>query len=301
MKEKASGFQRIYQQTQSMLSNLLQYLPLPILVTTLLLRHTRRPHQIKCITFDLDDTIWKCQPVIERAADVFYAYLQSNFPAIIQLYPTKTEWRHLSSTIVKENPDKKHDLTLIRKLCLERAAKQAQLNPAVVVEPAYQAFIDSRNNVSDQLFPEALNVLAAIQRQGIQMGAVSNGNAEMQDIPCLRDYFDFAVHPGTAGAKKPDMAPFQQALHLSKATVPLEMIHVGDSLISDVHAAQEFGCARSVWIKTGSVWSGTSPSLMSKEQLALGRGDVELTDLSQLLDYLVSLGVLKEEDAKGHV
>ena len=253
---------------------------------------------IKCITFDLDDTIWRCQPVIEHAADMFYTFLHAHYPEIIQLYPTKLDWRKLSATITATNPDKQHDLTLIRKICLRQAAREAHLNPDEVVEPCYTAFINARNDIVDHLFPGALQVLQTIQHHGIQMGAISNGNAVVGDIPVLSKYFDFAVNPETAGAKKPSMAPFQQALKLSCATVPTEIIHVGDSLRSDVHPAIEFGCGRVVWLKTGSTWSGTNPLQNSQEQLNKGTGDVALNDIRELIGVLENWGVFERQDKK---
>ena len=253
---------------------------------------------IKCITFDLDDTIWRCQPVIEHAADMFYTFLHAHYPEIIQLYPTKLDWRKLSATITATNPDKQHDLTLIRKICLRQAAREAHLNPDEVVEPCYTAFINARNDIVDHLFPGALQVLQTIQHHGIQMGAISNGNAVVGDIPVLSKYFDFAVNPETAGAKKPSMAPFQQALKLSCATVPTEIIHVGDSLRSDVHPAIEFGCGRVVWLKTGSTWSGTNPLQNSQEQLNKGTGDVALNDIRELPEILENWGVFERQDKK---
>ena len=125
------------------------------------------------------------------------------------------------------------------------------------------------------------------------VSAISNGNAVVGDIPVLSKYFDFAVNPQTAGAKKPSMAPFQQALKLSCATVPSEIIHVGDSLSSDVHPAIEFGCGRVVWLKTGSMWSGTNPLQNSQEQLNKGAGDVALNDIRELIGVLENWGVLE--------
>jgi HAD superfamily hydrolase (TIGR01549 family) len=273
--------------------DLLSYLSVVGIVGLILKRATStKTIDIKCITFDLDDTIWQCQPVIERAADAFYTYMRANFPKIVKLYPTKKEWRKLSAQVTKENPDKKHDLTLIRKICLKRVAIEANLNPKDVIEPCYKAFIDSRNNIEDYLFPDAISVLERIHKSGIQIGAISNGNAAIDNIPILKKYFDFAVNPETAGQKKPDMAPFKQALELSCATNSAEILHVGDSLTSDVHPAKLFGCGLTVWVKTGSVWSGTSPTLCTEEQLSKGTGDVEITSLNELIPALQKLKIL---------
>ena len=39
---------------------------------------------IRCIAFDLDDTLWDCKPVIARAEQRFYAWLQTHYPHITE-------------------------------------------------------------------------------------------------------------------------------------------------------------------------------------------------------------------------
>jgi putative hydrolase of the HAD superfamily len=199
----------------------------------------------------------------------------------------------MSARIQQENPGIKHDLTAVRQLCLKTAATEAQLDPSDVVEICHRAFLKERNNVMDHLLPGALEVLQILKEQGIQLGALSNGNAVVQDIPILCDLFDFAVNPETAGAAKPNLQPFNQSLLLSCAISPSQMIHVGDSFKSDVAPAKRFGC-RAVWVKTGSVWSGTAASLRTagtKDNEI--EADVEMESLSELPEVLRRWGVLK--------
>ena len=37
---------------------------------------------IKCVTLDLDDTLWDCAPVIEAAEATFYEWLSENYPEL---------------------------------------------------------------------------------------------------------------------------------------------------------------------------------------------------------------------------
>ena len=251
---------------------------------------------VRCITFDLDDTLWECEPVITRATKEFMTFLEKQFPAIFERYPTNRAWRELSNSVCKSGVCvNSHDLTEVRKASLRVAAVECGMDdPEVVVEEGFKAFIEARNNVEDFILPGAINILTRIRASGIVVGALSNGNADVFSIPSLAPLFDFAVSPSTAGAKKPDLSPFRLALKMAGCT-KLSMIHVGDSLHSDVWPAQAFGVYKAVWVKSGSVWSGTAPSCLSEveHKCAPGKADLEVANLPELEAKLVEWGVIK--------
>ena len=41
---------------------------------------------IKCITFDLDDTLWKIEPVITKAEIFFQKWLDANYPEVSEKF-----------------------------------------------------------------------------------------------------------------------------------------------------------------------------------------------------------------------
>ena len=49
---------------------------------------------LRCITFDLDDTLWDCEPVILRAEQRFYDWVGENFPKIAERYHMNALVKH---------------------------------------------------------------------------------------------------------------------------------------------------------------------------------------------------------------
>ena len=68
---------------------------------------------IKCITFDLDDTLWKIEPVIIEAEINFNNWLKQNYPIIAENHDSLS-LRKLMKQTALENPEIKHDLSAIR-------------------------------------------------------------------------------------------------------------------------------------------------------------------------------------------
>ena len=68
---------------------------------------------IKCITFDLDDTLWEIEPVISKAENQFYEWVKDNYPVVAENFNIEKLRKLLKQTSL-ENPLIKHDLTKIR-------------------------------------------------------------------------------------------------------------------------------------------------------------------------------------------
>ncbi|MCK5918282.1 MAG: HAD family hydrolase, partial [Cocleimonas sp.] len=68
---------------------------------------------IKCITFDLDDTLWACTPVLQRAEQICYHWLANYYPKITaryseqQLFESRQQYMHT-------HPEQTFNLTQIR-------------------------------------------------------------------------------------------------------------------------------------------------------------------------------------------
>ena len=65
---------------------------------------------IKCITFDLDDTLWEIEPVILKAEKMFYKWLEKKYPIIVEHHSIESLRKLIKQTSL-ENSDIKHDLT----------------------------------------------------------------------------------------------------------------------------------------------------------------------------------------------
>jgi putative hydrolase of the HAD superfamily len=110
-----------------------------------------------------------------------------------------------------------------------------------------------RRREAMRLFPEALDCLTDLRRQGVPLALVTNGDAVQQrdkiERHGLARYFDTMVIEGEFGVGKPDAAVYRQALG-ALGVAPTEAWMVGDHLVWDVDAPQQLGL-RGVWVDRG--------------------------------------------------
>lgn len=108
-----------------------------------------------------------------------------------------------------------------------------------------------------------------------KLGLLSNGN-NYPEYFGLADRFDFAVYAQDVGIEKPDPRTFQIAAQ--RAGCGLEqLLHVGDSLVTDVEGAQAVG-VRAVWLNRNGASNDTG--IEPDDQIA------SLTELPALLSLV---------------
>ena len=207
---------------------------------------------IRTITIDLDDTLWEILPVIQRAELRLYEWLAETYPRITAMF-TMEEMRILRDQVLREHADKLHDLTLLRRTVLTKAAAAAGYTEFRVDE-AFAVFDEVRNDV--EMFPEARPALVALGKR-FTVIAVTNGNANLEKIG-IDDLFDGHINAAMAGAAKPHRPIFDAAVQAGGASAA-ETLHVGDHPLYDVHGAREAGL-RTVWVnRNGSSWPAEFP------------------------------------------
>lgn len=225
---------------------------------------------IRCVTFDLDDTLWDCGSAISAAEGVFYAWLAESYPRITRRLEAEALANHRRAYF-KTVPELNHDVTALRKRWLEKLAQEFGYSKDLV-EPGFQLFWEHRNAV--ELFDDAKEALSRL-RSRFAVGAITNGNADVHYIG-VGHFFDFVVTSAAAGAAKPSPIIFEKAL--ARADVPAtEAVHVGDDPITDIRGAKDAGM-RTVWFNpSGAPWP-TGP-----------RPDAEISSLLQLYGVLDAL------------
>ena len=198
---------------------------------------------IRCIAFDLDDTLWECQPVIERAEQRFYAWLQSYYPKISQKYSEAELITHRMA-FMHTHPNKRHDLTYLRKQWMLQLADEVGIplkNNNRFIEDGFEVFWLARNEVT--FFDDTLDILEQLS-QRFSLGVISNGNADVHHIG-VGHLFDFTLSSESAGVAKPDPNIFHQALRLAKAEKH-ETVYVGDDAKRDILGAHGAGI-HAIW------------------------------------------------------
>lgn len=205
---------------------------------------------IRCIAFDLDDTLWACKPVIVHAEQRFYAWLHTHYPRITTAY-THEELVKKRMNYMQQYPELHYNLTRLRKEWLATLAIEHAYPAEHLVEQGFEVFWLARNEVT--FFEGALTVLEALSARFL-LGVISNGNASVHHIG-VGHLFQFVHSAAQAGVAKPHPAIFQQAL-AQVGILPHQAVYVGDDPLRDIQGAAGAGW-RTVWFNPDhQAWVG---------------------------------------------
>ena len=195
--------------------------------------------QVKLLSFDLDDTLWPCNPTILSAENAIYEFLKTNTPDITRRYSI-IQLREKRLDFLKQHPELSHDLTALRLHSLKALATEFEIDDEWV-DDAFQVFYDARQKVT--LFDDVAGALDTLQGH-FRLVAVSNGNASIEKTG-VGHWFEFSVSAADVGFMKPHPAVFETVMEKSDCSID-EVIHIGDDY-NDVLGATQAGI-RSVWL-----------------------------------------------------
>jgi len=198
------------------------------------------PYTFQAICFDLDDTLWPVQPVIQYSERVLHHWLSLHYPKIAQQFSIEQFYR-MRQHLLQQQPELKHDLAALRKLSLTVAAKQVGYSEQLV-EPAFEVFQTARHQVN--FYQDVLPALERLHRN-YALCAVTNGTAEIGRVG-LGHLFEIGLTAGQVGAAKPEPALFLAICDYLEVC-PRQVVHVGDDPICDVGGAAALGM-RTVWL-----------------------------------------------------
>ena len=204
---------------------------------------------IKCIAFDLDNTLWAVNPVIAKAEQGFYEWLNSYYPKITQKYSSEALVQNRMD-YMHTRPDSHHNLTELRKSWMRILADEVGYDHSYV-EPGFDIFWTARNEVT--FYDGALDMLEQLSKK-YSLGVITNGNADVHKIG-VGHLFDFSISSEHAGVSKPHKDIFHQAMELSDYEFH-QTVYVGDDPKRDVIGAQQVGI-KAIWYNpTMLPWPG---------------------------------------------
>jgi len=230
---------------------------------------------IKLITFDLDNTLWHTDPVIVRAEQILWDWIQRHCPPASNRFNPES-LQILKAKIAEQNPQLRHKLSQLRLEFLYQVFSVCGCKPIQAKELAQQAFAEfltARNAV--ELFPNALSMLQQLKAD-YQIIALSNGNSDLKIIG-IDHLFDGHYHAENVARAKPYDDMFVAAMKQAGVSAN-ECIHVGDHPEQDVLAAKQLG------IKT--VWANLLQQSWPQE---LKLADHEINHLDQLIAKIKQL------------
>ncbi len=227
-------------------------------------------NQIKAIFFDGDDTLWDFRSAMLSALEVTLAELRRMAGNAAAEALTVQRMTEIREAVAEEMSEATTSVEVIRHEALARTLAEVGHRSDDGAQRLYEVYTEARFGAT-RPFPGVVDVLNDLKSR-YRLGLVSNGNT-YPDRVGLDGMFDFVILAVECGIAKPDPRIFELAMGKCGCDAT-QVVHVGDSLQSDVAGAN--GCGiRSVWLNQdgGANVSGITP-------------DHEISDLRELLAFL---------------
>mmetsp|Transcript_56358 Transcript_56358/g.113080 ORF Transcript_56358/g.113080 Transcript_56358/m.113080 type:complete len:245 (+) Transcript_56358:92-826(+) len=184
---------------------------------------------LRVVCFDMDDTLWDLSRTYVRAHEAWLSFLRQvpGGSAVAEAYLDPFGWEETYDGIFRDFPGIESDFSRVRK----------------------EAWFRERNRPA--LFDDAVPVLKQIRAMGFMVGAVTETDAVLEDVPGLGGLFDFTVLSSAVGCGKSSekfyQTAVQRAAEVSGADIlPEQCVMVGDNYKKDVLVPHGVGM-RSVW------------------------------------------------------
>ena len=209
-------------------------------------------NQIKAIFFDGDDTLWDFRAAMLQALEVTLVELRrmAGNPAAEAL--TVGRMAEIREAVADELGEDTTSVEVIRREALARTLAEVGHPSAAAAQRLHEVYTDARFAATRPL-PGVADLLNDLKGRYL-LGLVSNGNTHPERVG-LGDIFSFVILAVECGIAKPDRRIFELALDQCGCDTS-QVIHVGDSLQSDVRGANGCGIC-SVWLNREGAPNGT--------------------------------------------
>ena len=198
---------------------------------------------IKAITFDVDGTLWDFDVVMRRSlhqALLELERLDADAAAMLDV----DKMIAIRDRVQRQLKGIVTDLAAIRLEGFKESLKEVGRPNDELADRLNEVYFEHRWRRA-ALFDDVLPALGRLREKYI-LGALSNGNSSLKRLG-LEEMFQFALFSQDhGGVEKPAPRLFEIALDKAGCSAE-ELLHVGDSLETDVAGAANAG-VRSVWL-----------------------------------------------------
>lgn len=231
---------------------------------------------IRAISFDGDDTLWDFQSAMLHGLGCVLGEIRRRVPGEAALALTAQHLRALRDAAEAEMPGA--TLEAIRLEGLRRAVAAAGPceEGGTLAQALFELYVQERSAALHP-YPDAEPALRALGAR-YPLAVISNGNTDVVRAG-LTLPFVLVLYAAEVGLSKPDPRIFHLACQ-RLGCAPCELLHVGDSLESDVAGAQAAG-ARAVWLNRGG-----QRAPMPSRNLSGAEPDLTVTTLLGLVPLL---------------
>jgi FMN hydrolase / 5-amino-6-(5-phospho-D-ribitylamino)uracil phosphatase len=204
-------------------------------------------NDVRAVAFDLDNTLWDVEPVLERAEARLIEWLREHCPRIPEQV-SLADMRAARARLAQAEPGRAHDVTWLRLTALEQHARDCGYSDDIGAR-AFEVFLAARNEV--EVLPDVRPGLERLAARYV-LASLSNGNADLGRIG-LDAAFALSLNARQIGAAKPDVLCFER-LARELALEPRNILYVGDDPWLDVAAARA-AHLRSGWMnRRAALW-----------------------------------------------
>jgi HAD superfamily hydrolase (TIGR01509 family) len=230
----------------------------------------KRLNKVKVLSFDGDMTLWDFQSAMKQALSYTLEALRNQYPgpATTALsVETLIAIRNRTAVHLKASTN---NLEEIRYHALRNTLQHIGIDNDAFAYLLYELYLKHRFE-DIQLYPDVQPALVTLKHKYV-LCLCSNGNSYPGRCG-LPNIFDFSIFAQDVGVEKPDIRMFQEVYRQTHCT-PEALLHIGDSLTSDVYGAQKAG-AIAAWLNRNCILNDTDI-----------RPDIELHSLSDLVEIL---------------
>lgn len=208
--------------------------------------------RIGAISLDGDMTLWDFIKVMRHSLSIALAELRRRVPSQAGADLTIDKMVEIRNSVAAELKGQTINLEEIRLRAFKRTLEFVGCDDDALAGDLNALYLEHRFE-DIELYPDVIPALDALGSE-FPIGLVSNGNGYPERCG-LPERFSFVVFSQDLGVEKPDAGMFLAACKLA-GCAPCELMHVGDSLESDVAGANGVG-AVSVWLNRDAKQNGS--------------------------------------------
>ena len=207
---------------------------------------------ITTISFDGDATLWDFERVMRHSLKYALEELRKHAPGDAAAQLTIEKMVDIRNIVSEELRGRITNLEEIRLRAFIRTVKHVGVKNDELAHHLNSIYLKHRFE-DIELYPDVIPTLNFLAPH-FSLGLLSNGNSYPERCG-LENRFTFVVFSQDVGFEKPDGRIFDVALKQANCSSN-QLLHVGDSLQSDVAGAQNTGI-RSVWLNRDNVPNDT--------------------------------------------
>jgi len=233
--------------------------------------------EVRVVSFDLDNTLWKTSEVINFANDALFDYLstsgisQSKRVEVVMGKLFKENKHRYCPEDVSESPVLLTQLRTdaITDICI-RENGYNDTYASTFAKSAFEVWSKARheaipNNFAEHVIPciHRIREIRTSSGDPVIIGAITDGNSNPFQVEVLSELFDFCINAENVGIAKPgkevyleavkkvSLNPYLKNLYLSKQkyledAIGPWWIHIGDNFMKDIVPAKQLNM-RTVW------------------------------------------------------